>query len=579
MTKKLTKTVIGLDGIVQQPITYTTINHNLMGAIGAATSSFALTGISTVQPRDVLKIDDEYMKVVQVGFATSPTANIFVGTGTTFPIVKVDRGALGTGQTAHANASTVTINRGSYNIVGSKIWFLDPPKGNTRDRRSETNLPYVRAEFSGRTFLRSNYDTNMLFDDISDDFTGIGKTYTMSVGGANTTGVGIGSGILFINGVFQTPITENNAGNNYQLEQDLTVGLSSAIFTGITSTDGSFIKSEFDINQNQLPRGGLIVSLGSTPGLGYAPLVGADVEAKLNASGEITSIVGVATTAAPRGISTANYDNDTGILEITTSEAHGLLDGGLVKLEGMNFICQYGSKTYPYVGSLGFADKGLGITGILSATTFNVDVGFSTVRHTYQGQGAGSTVPNVIPYNLNNFGSGYRGPVAIGVTDLAFEHKFIRAAANCVTGTGGPFTPTDVSYESHSGVLSLTIPAHGRSSGNVQLVNNSITFTCSRDGHETEHTYPRASDPAANGNNLPITVVGVNTISVNVGKGGGGGTGANITAKSAANDHTFVPGSSTLTNAIDIVGGGFITPDSVEYSPVSYTHLTLPTKA
>ena len=569
MTKKLTKTVIGLDGIVQQPITYTTINHNLMGAIGAATSSFALTGISTVQPRDVLKIDDEYMKVVQVGFATSPTANIFVGTGTTFPIVKVDRGALGTGQTAHANATQVDVHRGSYNIIGSKIWFLDPPKGNTRDRRSETNLPYVRAEFSGRTFTRSDYSTNMLFDDISDDFTGIGKTYTMSVGGANTTGVGIGSGILFINGVFQTPITENNAGNNYQLEQDLTVGLSSAIFTGITSTDGSFIKSEFDINQNQLPRGGLIVSLGSTPGLGYAPLVGADVEAKLNASGEITSIVGVATTAAPRGISTAIYDNDTGILEITTSEAHGLLDGGLVKLEGMNFICEYGSKTYPYVGSLGFADKGLGISGILSATTFNVDVGFSTVTHTYQGQGAGSTVPNVIPYNLNNFGSGYRGPVAIGVTDLAFEHKFIRAAANCVTGTGGPFTPTDVSYESHSGVLSLTIPAHGRSSGNVQLINNSITFTCSRDDHETEHTYPRASDPAANGNNLPITVVGVNTISVNVGKGGGGGTGANITAKSAANDHTFIPGSSTLTNAIDIVGGGFITPDSVEYTPLT----------
>jgi hypothetical protein len=35
--------------------------------------------------------------------------------------------------------------------------------------------------------------------------------------------------------------------------------------------------SDFDINQNQLPRGGLIVSLGSTPGLGYAPLVGAKV--------------------------------------------------------------------------------------------------------------------------------------------------------------------------------------------------------------------------------------------------------------------------------------------------------------
>ena len=87
---------------------------------------------------------------------------------------------------------------------------------------------------------------------------------------------GIGSGILFINGVFQTPSTLNNAGNNYEFEQDTTAGISSVVFTGITSVDGSYIQSESDINQNQLPRGGQInVSLGSTPGLGYAPLVGA----------------------------------------------------------------------------------------------------------------------------------------------------------------------------------------------------------------------------------------------------------------------------------------------------------------
>ena len=54
-------------------------------------------------------------------------------------------------------------------------------------------------------FLRSNYTTNMLFDDISDNFTGIGKTYSLTVGGANTSsGIGVGNGVLFINGVFQT---------------------------------------------------------------------------------------------------------------------------------------------------------------------------------------------------------------------------------------------------------------------------------------------------------------------------------------------------------------------------------------
>merc|ERR1712093_475827 len=93
--------------------------------------------------------------------------------------------------------------------------------------------------------------------------------------GNTSSGVGVGNGILFINGVFQTPLTLNNLGNNYEIEADVTSGISSVTFTGISSENGQLIQSEFDINQNQLPRGGLIVSMGSTPGVGYAPLVGA----------------------------------------------------------------------------------------------------------------------------------------------------------------------------------------------------------------------------------------------------------------------------------------------------------------
>ena len=134
---------------------------------------------------------------------------------------------------------------------------------------------------------------------------------------ANTSGVAPGNGILFINGVFQTPSTENNAGNNYLFEQDTAAGISSVVFTGITSTDGSYIESEFDINQNQIPRGGLIVSLGSTPGLGYAPLVGAKVKAKKNSSGTLTEIVGI-NTWTNQLHSHASYNKFSGILEIET---------------------------------------------------------------------------------------------------------------------------------------------------------------------------------------------------------------------------------------------------------------------
>ena len=53
------------------------------------------------------------------------------------------------------------------------------------------------------------------------------------------------------------------------------------VFTGITSSNGSLIVSDTDVNQNQLPRGGVIVSLASTGGLGVANLVGAKVKLTL----------------------------------------------------------------------------------------------------------------------------------------------------------------------------------------------------------------------------------------------------------------------------------------------------------
>ena len=212
MTKLLSKTVIGLDGIVQQPITYTSIKHSLTNNIGIGNTfnkdQFAVSGISSVQPLDVIQIDDEYMKVEQVGFTTLTGATPFSAINSIegdIPEVLVARGSLGSEAVSHGANAEVRVFRGSFNIVDSTAWFLEPPKGNSRNRRNATNLPYVKAEYNGRTFLRSNYDTNMVFDDISDSFTGIGRTYSLTVGGANTsTGVSVGNGIVFINGVFQT---------------------------------------------------------------------------------------------------------------------------------------------------------------------------------------------------------------------------------------------------------------------------------------------------------------------------------------------------------------------------------------
>ena len=156
-------------------------------------------------------------------------------------------------------------------------------------------MSYETSDFSGRVFLRNDYSTNQIYDDLSYKFTGIGRTFTLTSQGINTVGLGStgGNGILFINGVFQTPTTDNNPKNNFKIIENS--GISSVIFSGITSANSlDVLTSQFDVNQNQTPRGGIIVSLGSSLGLGYAPLVGASVTAVLN-GGSIIS-VGLGTT-------------------------------------------------------------------------------------------------------------------------------------------------------------------------------------------------------------------------------------------------------------------------------------------
>ena len=50
-----------------------------------------------------------------------------------------------------------------------------------------------------------------------------------------------------------------------------------------------------------------------------------------------------------------------------------------------------------------------------------------------------------------------------------------------------------------------------------------MVFKCSQDNYFAEKKYPRSTDPAANGNNKAITVVGSNTFTVNVGVSTTGG--------------------------------------------------------
>ena len=99
--------------------------------------------------------------------------------------------------------------------------------------------------------MRKDYSNNLIYDDISNQFTGVAQTFTVRRSGINTTGIETGSGLVLLNGIFQTPTTDNNAGNNYFFKDD--GSKTEIVFTGITSTDGTPVVSLEDPNQKCLP--------------------------------------------------------------------------------------------------------------------------------------------------------------------------------------------------------------------------------------------------------------------------------------------------------------------------------------
>ena len=128
------------------------------------------------------------------------------GTGS-IPLVQVSRGAVGTVKATHTDTSSVIVFKGSYNIKDGSIFFTDAPRGDTRQELNESGLPPAKSDFNGRVYFRNDYTSNKVYDDISNQFTGIASVFTLKSGGINTTGAGqlARNGLLFVNNIFQTP--------------------------------------------------------------------------------------------------------------------------------------------------------------------------------------------------------------------------------------------------------------------------------------------------------------------------------------------------------------------------------------
>jgi hypothetical protein len=459
MKKKNEKAIIALDGILQSPLAYTPLSYQLTGnpdgKVSIGNSYISLSGISSFKPSDTLKVNQEYMKVISVGFATSNNGPIS-GIGTT-ALIYVQRGYFGSTESEHNDLSIIRLYSGSYNIAENSIYFGGIPRGSSGSSQfDESNLKRIKTSFNGRVYLRQDYSTNVIYDDISYSFTGIGRTYTLSTNGENVTGTRIGDGILLVNQIYQTPTTQNNSNNNYEFIE--TVGITSVIFSGIEDpvTDEKII-SPSDINQNNLPRGGIIVSLGSTNGLGYAPLVGIKTSMIKVQTGSGGSITSIGFNNSP-GINTVFGSGYNGLVSIGITDFGGTGSGSIITANvgaggslskfniingGSNYtkpVAVIPDPSYENLPVVGVSRLGVGATtetGTGLLITLSVEASSSSV-------GIGTTLFEVSSFKISRPGYGFKIGDVVKPVGLVTDSRLTSPIRDC------EFTVLDVFYDSFS---------------------------------------------------------------------------------------------------------------------------------
>ena len=164
MRKKNEKVLMSIDGVIQSPIAFTPITTNLEFDITDSATIFSVTGISSIQTSDTIKINDEYMEITNVGLGTTSVGPITESGDVN--LIVVNRGYIGSAATNHSASDTVRLHSGSYNIVDSTVHFTEAPKGTNITQKTVSNLDPIRSKFNGRVYLRQDYTENVIFDDI-----------------------------------------------------------------------------------------------------------------------------------------------------------------------------------------------------------------------------------------------------------------------------------------------------------------------------------------------------------------------------------------------------------------------------
>jgi len=393
------RVLVTIDNVIQSPIVGSSITTTCAKTVEIVDDRVKFSGITSFFSDDLIMVDDEIMRLNTVGLGSTN-------------IVQVQRGWMGTNIGIHTVGSLIKKILGDYNIVGNTINFFKAPYGkspigtdsNRPDDRDYTGIT-THSTFSGRSFMRSSatnstsdpYSKNYIFDDISEGFTGIKSTFTLRSEGKNISGISSDNAVILINQIFQGPqrLGVVDIVGDYTLTEN--AGITSITFNGSYDPD--------DITSTNLPFGGQIVSVGSTKGFGYQPLVAAGGTAIVSSAGTISAIsIGNSGSGYRSGIQTTVnvgvYTESLTSTNITYVGFASVSNGNIVRVSITNPGIGYTSSNPPKV----IFDSPLSYSNIPLVYSTNSTPGFGTGATISIVVGQGSSI---IDFEIQNNGYGY----------------------------------------------------------------------------------------------------------------------------------------------------------------------------
>jgi hypothetical protein len=385
------KVIVAIDNLIQSPVVASAVTTTLSINVYTTDDTLYFTGISSFFGGDLIKVGNEIMRINSIGIGSTNA-------------IGVSRPWLGTAVAGYSTGTLVTKVFGNYNIVDNTLNFVDAPYGNipvVTDDPDDQDWSGVStsSSFQGRSFLRSGvtnsinetYYRNYIFDDISSTFNGNKKDFTLKSNKSDVTGISGENAIILINDIFQAP----GISAGYTLSEN--AGITSISFVG------TGISVAYDVNTSNLPVGGIIVSVGSSEGFGYQPLVSAGGTAVVSVAGTISSIsIGNSGSGYRVGVQTVRVGvgtSSTGLPNIQFIGTASVSNGHIVSIAITNPGTGYTSTNPPYV----FIDDPLSYSNIpLIYSSSSSGIGTQATIDIVVGQGS-----SVIDFELKNTGYGY----------------------------------------------------------------------------------------------------------------------------------------------------------------------------